>query len=77
MFDDGLGYHIYYKVLNTKDFGIPQNRERIFIIGFKDYREFSFPKPLELKLKLGDILQDNPKSKYFLSDKAKKRLDRT
>jgi DNA (cytosine-5)-methyltransferase 1 len=69
IFDDGLGYNIYWQVLNTKDFGIPQNRERIFIIGFKDYREFSFPKPLELKLKLGDILQDNPKSKYYLSDK--------
>jgi DNA (cytosine-5)-methyltransferase 1 len=61
MFDDGLGYHIYYKVLNTKDFGIPQNRERIFIVGFKDFREFSFPKPIELKLRLGDMLQDNPK----------------
>ena len=67
MFDDGLGYHIYYKVLNTKDFGIPQNRERIFIVGFKDFRDFSFPKPMELKLKLVDILQDNPK--YALSGK--------
>tara|TARA_Y100001973_G_C5183664_1_gene326446 strand:+ start:742 stop:1698 length:957 start_codon:yes stop_codon:yes gene_type:complete len=76
MFDDGLGYHIYYKVLNTKDFGIPQNRERIFIIGFKDYREFSFPKPIELKLKLGDILQDNPKSKYYLSDKGIENLNK-
>ena len=42
--DDGLGYHIYYKILNTKDYGIPQNRERIFIVGFKEPREFSFPK---------------------------------
>ena len=62
VFDDGLGYHIYWQVLNTKDYGIPQNRERIFIVGFKDFREFSFPKPMELKLRLGDILQDNPKS---------------
>jgi len=62
VFEDGLGYHIYWQVLNTKDYGIPQNRERIFIVGFKDFREFSFPKPMELKLRLGDILQDNPKS---------------
>jgi len=69
VFEDGLGYHIYWQVLNTKDYGIPQNRERIFIVGFKDFREFSFPKPIKLKLKLGDILQDNPKRKYYLSDK--------
>ena len=69
VFEDGLGYHIYWQVLNTKDYGIPQNRERIFIVGFKDFREFSFPKPLELKLRLKDILQDNVDSKYFLSDK--------
>ena len=69
VFDDGLGYHIYWQVLNTRNYGIPQNRERIFIIGFKDFREFSFPKPLELELRLKDILQDNVDSKYFLSDK--------
>jgi len=62
VFEDGLGYHIYWQVLNTKDYGIPQNRERIFIVGFKDFREFSFPKPIDLKLRLGDMLQDNPKS---------------
>jgi len=68
-FEDGLGYHIYYKVLNTKDYGIPQNRERIFIVGFKEFREFSFPKPFSLELRLKDMLQDNPDYKYFLSDK--------
>ena len=41
-FLDGLGYHIYYKVMNTKHHGIPQNRERIFIVGFKDFRDFNF-----------------------------------
>jgi DNA (cytosine-5)-methyltransferase 1 len=43
---DNLGYHIHYKVLNTKDFGIPQNRERIFIVGIRDDSDnnFSFPK---------------------------------
>jgi len=66
-YDDGLGYHIYHKVLNTKDYGIPQNRERVFIIGFRDYREFRFPKPIPLELRLKDILQDNPKSKYLVT----------
>lgn len=68
-FLDGLGYHIYYKVLNTKEFGIPQNRERIFIVGFKDFREFYFPKPFPLELRLKDMLQDNTDNKYFLSEK--------
>ena len=65
--DNGLGYHVYTNVLNTKDYGIPQNRERIFIVGFKYWREFRFPKKMELKLKLKDILQDNPNSKYIVS----------
>ena len=70
VFDDGLGYHIYWQVLNTKHYGIPQNRERIFIVGFKDFRHFSFPKETPLDIKLQDILQDEVDDKYFLSDKA-------
>jgi DNA (cytosine-5)-methyltransferase 1 len=69
VFDDGLGYHCYAQVLNTKHYGIPQNRERIFIIGFKEFRDFSFPKKEPLKMRLKDMLQDNPKSKYIISDK--------
>ena len=59
---DNLGYHIHYKVLNTKDYGIPQNRERIFIVGIRDDSDnnFRFPKEMLLNLKLKDILQDNP-----------------
>jgi DNA (cytosine-5)-methyltransferase 1 len=72
--DDGLGYHVYTQVLNTKDYGIPQNRERIFIVGFKYYRDFRFPKKIDLELKLKDILQDNPNSKYYLSDKMKSHI---
>jgi len=68
---DNLGYHIYYKVLNTKDFGIPQNRERIFIVGIRDDADnnFRFPKEILLKLKLKDLLQINVNDKYYLSDK--------
>ena len=68
-YEDSLGYYVYYKVLNTKDYGIPQNRERIFIVGFRDEKHsFKFPKKTPLELKLKDILQDNPDSKYNLSD---------
>ena len=73
---ENLGYHIHYKVLNTKDFGIPQNRERIFIIGIRDDEDnnFNFPKEIPLELKLKDILQDNPNSKYYLSDEQYKKI---
>lgn len=74
--DDGLGYHIYYKILNTKDYGIPQNRERIFIVGFKEPREFSFPKKMQLKLILKDILQDEVDEKYFLTQQRIEYLKR-
>ncbi len=74
LFDDGLGYHVYAQVLNTKDYGVPQNRERIFIVGFKDFRQFSFPIKEQLQLRLRDMLQDNLESKYYLSDKQLQSL---
>jgi DNA (cytosine-5)-methyltransferase 1 len=63
-----MGYKVYAKVLNAKDFGVPQNRERIYIIGFLDDVDFKFPEPLNKKNKLGDILDKNVDSKYTLSD---------
>lgn len=75
---DNLGYHIHYKVLNTKDFGIPQNRERIFIVGIRDDADnnFRFPKEMLLEIKLKDLLQNNVNDKYYLSDKAVGRIKR-
>jgi len=67
-----LGYHIKYEILNTKDYGVPQNRERIFLVGFKDvdhYYSFSFAPKIKLKKRLKDILEDNVDEKYYLSDK--------
>lgn len=66
-----MGYHVSYKVLNAKDFGLPQNRERIYIVGFLEENEFDFPKPLNTKTKLGDILLKNSDvdEKYTISDK--------
>tara|TARA_R110001592_G_scaffold361495_1_gene672284 strand:- start:34 stop:1107 length:1074 start_codon:yes stop_codon:yes gene_type:complete len=77
-YKESLGYHVYYKVLNTKDYGIPQNRERVFIVGFREEKHsFKFPKKIPLELKLKDILQDNPNSKYYLSDKMIKGIEKS
>ena len=67
-----LGYISYGKVLNAKDYGIPQNRERVFTISIKKDLEkpFEFPLKQELKLKLKDMLEDNVDEKYYLSDFA-------
>ena len=66
---EDLGYQIHAKVLNAKDFGVPQNRERIYIIGFLGEVDFSFPEPLGKKTRLGDILEKSIDPKYTLSDK--------
>lgn len=66
-----LGYRSYYQVLNAKDYGIPQNRERVFTISIrKDIdKDFVFPPKQELKLRLKDLLEDEVDEKYYLSDK--------
>lgn len=69
------GYNNYWEVLNAKDYGIPQNRERIFIISIRkdiDTGAFTFPEKQELKLRVKDMLEDNVDEKYYLnSDRAK------
>ena len=65
-----LGYQtVEYKVLNAKDFGVPQNRERIFIFGYIDFIFFQFPDPLNIKTKLGEILDKDIPEKYTISTK--------
>lgn len=66
---EGLGYEIHAQVLNAKDFGVPQNRERIYIIGFLGKADFTFPKPTGKKTRLGDILEKKVDPKYTISDK--------
>lgn len=68
-----LGYKIYSQVLNSRDFGIPQNRERIFVVGFKDQKtEFTFPQPINLETSMQDFLEDYIDSKYYLKEKGVK-----
>ena len=65
------GYEIYFDILNAKDFGIPQHRERLYLLGFKDKtKKFEFPKPEELKYKVKDFLIDKADEKYYLGAKG-------
>ena len=69
---DSFGYTSFYKVLNAKDYGIPQNRERIFVISIlrtedEPNPEYHFPSPIKLYTTVDDILEDNVSSEYFLS----------
>ena len=72
-----LGYTNFYQVLNAKDYGIPQNRERVFTISIKNNGivNFVFPPKQELKLKLKDMLEDSVDEKYYLSDKQIEYLE--
>lgn len=70
---ENLGYHIKAKVLNSMEYGnVPQNRERIYIVGFKDEKKidaFEFPKPIQLTTKIRDILEKDVPEKYYYNGK--------
>lgn len=67
-----MGYKVFHKVLNSKDFGVPQNRERIYIVAFREDvapEQFRFPRPSGKKVTIRDIMEKEPVSvKYYLSD---------
>lgn len=69
--EDSLMYNLHWQVLNTKDYGLPQNRERVFLIGIRNDlpNTFVFPKKIPLELRLKDILEDEVDEKYYLSEK--------
>ena len=71
-----LGYDNYWKVLNAKDYGIPQNRERVFAISIrKDLNKtFKFPEKEDLRLCLKDLLESDVNEKYYLSDDKVEKL---
>lgn len=74
-----LGYKSYYQVLNAKDYGIPQNRERVFTVSIRKDIDtgFVFPEKQPLKLKLKDMLEDKVDEKYYLSEKMIKYISAT
>ncbi len=66
-----LGYVVKHQVLNAKNYGIPQNRERVFLVGFKNKKvNFEFPNPVKLEITMQDLLEDNLDSKYYLGNKG-------
>lgn len=69
-FLESLGYKNYWKDLNAKDYGVPQSRNRCFMVSLLGDYSYEFPEPIELKLKLQDLLEDEVDERYFLSDKA-------
>lgn len=73
--EDKLNYKVYYNVLNTSDYGLPQTRRRVFIVGFlieefgEELNTFTFPSPEKLNTTVFDLLDDNVDKKYFLSNR--------
>ena len=69
-YDDAAPYHLYWEVLNAKEHGIPQNRERVFLVGIRDDVDNTFRFPIEehLTKRLKDVLEQDVDDKYFLSD---------
>ena len=67
---ESLGYKNFYKVLNAKNYEIPQNRERCFMVSIRDKdAHYEFPKPIILRKNLAEFLEKNVSEKYFLSEK--------
>ncbi len=71
---DALGYHYKWKILDARDYGIPQGRRRLYVVGFKnkkDYEKFEFPKPIKLKYTMQDFLVENTKEGNLISKNGK------
>lgn len=76
---EALGYYVHSKVLNALDYGVPQKRERIIIVGFLENVPFDFPKPIPIEERktLVDILETNVDKKYYVRDVIREsRLER-
>lgn len=80
LFTDELeeyGYNVYWKVLNAKNYGIPQNRERVYLLFIKkdlDNGKFEFPEPFDNGLRLKDLLEDEVDDKFYISDEKVERF---
>lgn len=74
---DEIGYNSYWQVLNAKNYGIPQNRERVFIISIRkdiDDGNFKFPKPFDNGLRLKDLLEEEVDERYYIDNDRVKQL---
>jgi DNA (cytosine-5)-methyltransferase 1 len=67
---EGYGYSNFSQVMNAKDYGVPQNRERIFMVSILGDEQFYFPQPFKSEKRLKDVLEQNVDERYYLSDKA-------
>ena len=78
-YDESVPYHLYWQVLNAKEHGIPQNRERVFLVGIRDDSDNTFRFPIEeyLTKRLKDILEDNVDQKYFVTDEKIEYIKRS
>lgn len=80
LFTDELeeyGYNVYWRVLNAKNYGIPQNRERMYLLFIKkdlDNGKFKFPEPFDNGLRLKDLLEDEVDEKFYISDEKTKKI---
>lgn len=72
-----LGYDVHFRILNSRDYGIPQNRERLYCVGFKNKTEYKFPAPVPLEYRMYDFLEDFVDTKYFLKEKGIKFVTST
>lgn len=72
-----MGYQSYYKVLNSKDYGIPQNRARCFMVSILGEYKYTFPKKQKLKLRLKDLLESTVDEQYYVSDEKIKFMKTT
>lgn len=71
------GYSNYWQVLNAKDYGVPQNRERVFVVSILgDDKEFHFPEKQDLSIRLKDLLEDSVDEKYYLKSERAEQLVR-
>lgn len=71
---EGLGYKNYWKVLNAKDFGVPQNRERVFIVSILGEGDFEFPKGFDNGVRLKDVLENEVEEKYYIDNERVDKL---
>lgn len=70
-----LGYESFWQIMNAKDFGVPQNRERVFMVSILDSeRMFHFPKKMKLDKRLKDVLEENVDEKYYLKEEQVQRI---